>query len=186
MFGFGGGGGGGFGRRTFADSFRCHSVSLLAAEQQRDVNQLEFSDKIILPPSCLEKLAQLEIDYPMMFEIANPRNVASRMHCGVLEFIAQEGMVYLPYWMMENMRLNEGDIVHLKSASLQKGRFVKLQPQTTDFIKISNPKAVLEQAPRTPPWRLRPRPRRAERRDWSAPALRACLLYTSPSPRDRG
>ena len=146
MFGFGGGGGGGFGRRTFADSFRCHSVSLLAAEQQRDVNQLEFSDKIILPPSCLEKLAQLEIDYPMMFEIANPRNVASRMHCGVLEFIAQEGMVYLPYWMMENMRLNEGDIVHLKSASLQKGRFVKLQPQTTDFIKISNPKAVLEQS----------------------------------------
>ena len=82
----------------------------------------------------------------MMFEIANPRNVASRMHCGVLEFIAQEGMVYLPYWMMENMRLNEGDIVHLKSASLQKGRFVKLQPQTTDFIKISNPKAVLEQS----------------------------------------
>ena len=127
MFGFGGGGGGGFGRRTFADSFRCHSVSLLAAEQQRDVNQLEFSDKIILPPSCLEKLAQLEIDYPMMFEIANPRNVASRMHCGVLEFIAQEGMIYLPYWMMENMHLNEGDIVHLKSASIQKGSFVKLQ-----------------------------------------------------------
>ena len=30
-------------------------------------------------------------------------------------------------------------------ASIQKGSFVKLQPQTTDFIKISNPKAVLEQ-----------------------------------------
>ena len=38
-------------RRTFQDSFRCHSVSLLAAEQQRDPNVLEFSDKIILPPS---------------------------------------------------------------------------------------------------------------------------------------
>merc|ERR1719231_461596 len=49
---------------------------------------------------------------------------------------------------MEN-HLNEGDIVHLKSASIQKGSFVKLQPQTTDFIKISNPKAVLEQSLRS-------------------------------------
>merc|ERR1719265_1086271 len=55
-------------------------------------------------------------------------------------------MIYLPFWMMENMHLKEGDIVHLRSATIQKGRFVKLQPQTTDFIKISNPKAVLEQS----------------------------------------
>jgi hypothetical protein len=102
-------------RRGFQDSFRCHSVSLLAAEQQRDASRLEYSDKIILPPSCLEKLAQLEIQYPMMFQIANPRAADRKLHCGVLEFIAQEGMVYLPYWMMENMRLNEGDIVHLRS-----------------------------------------------------------------------
>ena len=61
-------------------------------------------------------------------------------------------MIYLPFWMMENMHLNEGDIVHLKSATIQKGSFVKLQPQTTDFIKISNPKAVLEQVtPLAPP-----------------------------------
>jgi len=139
---------GGFGarNRVFSDSFRCHSVSLLAAEQQRDPALLEYSDKIILPPSCLEKLAQLEITYPMIFELANPNYLQRRLHCGVLEFIAQEGMVYLPYWMMENMHLNEGDIVHLRSANIQKGRFVKLQPQTTDFIKISNPKAVLEQS----------------------------------------
>ncbi|KAL1528417.1 hypothetical protein AB1Y20_009766 [Prymnesium parvum] len=138
---------GGFGsRRPFTGTFYCHSVSLLAAEQQRDPAVLEYSDKIILPPSCLEKLAHLEITYPMIFEIVNPNYVQRRLHCGVLEFIAQEGMVYLPYWMMENMHLNEGDIVHMRSASIQKGRFVKLQPQTTDFIKISNPKAVLEQS----------------------------------------
>lgn len=145
MFNFGGN----FSRRTFQDSFRCHSVSLLAAEQQRDPNVLEFSDKIILPPSALEKLAHLEISYPMIFEVTNPRYVQRRLHCGVLEFIAQEGMIYLPFWMMENMHLNEGDIVHLKSATIQKGSFVKLQPQTTDFIKISNPKAVLEQSLRS-------------------------------------
>jgi hypothetical protein len=114
MFSFGGGN---FSRRTFQDSFRCHSVSLLAAEQQRDPAVLEFSDKIILPPSCLEKLAHLEITYPMIFELTNPRFLQRRLHCGVLEFIAQEGMIYLPFWMMENMHLNEGDIVHLKSAA---------------------------------------------------------------------
>ena len=136
-----------FGRRgVFADQFRCHSVSLLAAEQQRDADRLEYSDKIILPPSCLEKLAHLEVSYPMMFEITNPRYLARQLHCGVLEFIAQEGMVYLPFWIMENMHLSEGDVIHLRSASIPKGSFVKLQPQTTDFIHISNPKAVLERS----------------------------------------
>merc|ERR1719152_207441 len=48
--------------------------------------------------------------------------------------------------MMENMHLNEGDVVHLRSATVPKGSFVKLQPQTSDFIQISNPKAVLEKS----------------------------------------
>ena len=132
-------------------------------------SRLEYSDKIILPPSCLEKLAHLEITYPMIFEVTNPRYLQRRLHCGVLEFIAQEGMIYLPYWMMEHMHLNEGDIVHLKSASIQKGSFVKLQPQTTDFIKISNPKAVLEQA------RPAPTPRTRTHARTPSPAAAACF-----------
>ena len=47
---------------------------------------------------------------------------------------------------MENMHLKEGDIIHLRSASILKGSYVKLQPQTSDFISISNPKAVLEKS----------------------------------------
>jgi ubiquitin fusion degradation protein 1 len=127
-------------------TLKCHSVSLLAAEQQRDSELLEYADKIILPPSCLEKLAHLEISYPMLFEATNPHYPQRRLHCGVLEFVALEGMVYLPFWMMENMHLREGGALQLRSASIRKGLFVKLQPQTTDFIRISNPKAVLEQA----------------------------------------
>ena len=68
-------------RRAFADQFRCHSVSLLAAEQQRDPARLEYADKIILPPSCLERLAHLEITYPMIFELTNPRYLQRRLHC---------------------------------------------------------------------------------------------------------
>ncbi len=46
--------------------------------------------------------------------------------------------------MMQNLAMEEGEIVNLRSASLPKGTYVKLQPHTTDFLDISNPKAVLE------------------------------------------
>ena len=39
--------------------------------------------------------------------------------------------------------------MQIKSVSLPKGRYVKLQPHTTDFLDISNPKAVLEKTLRS-------------------------------------
>ncbi|XP_040938541.1 ubiquitin fusion degradation protein 1 homolog isoform X2 [Gossypium hirsutum] len=79
----------------------------------------------------------------MLFELRN--DAAERAsHCGVLEFIAEEGMIYMPYWMMENLLLQEGDIVRVKNVTLPKGTYVKLQPHTKDFLDISNPKAILE------------------------------------------
>ena len=71
--------------------------------------------------------------------------------------------------MMQNLVLAEGDIIRVRSASLPKGSYVKIQPHTTDFINISNPKAVLETtlrgcaSPRTPlcaaasSWQIRQR-----------------------------
>ncbi|KAA8549290.1 hypothetical protein F0562_000974 [Nyssa sinensis] len=122
---------------TFEQNYRCYPVSFI------EKPLLEKGDKIIMPPSALDRLAYLQIDYPMLFRLSNPS--AGRVsHCGVLEFIADEGLIYVPYWMMENMLLQEGDIVHVKNASLSKGTFVKLQPHTKDFLDLSNPKAILE------------------------------------------
>jgi ubiquitin fusion degradation protein 1 len=45
--------------------------------------------------------------------------------------------------MMQNMLLQEGDTARVKNATLPKGKYVKLQPHTTDFLDISNPKAML-------------------------------------------
>ncbi|KAK7283532.1 hypothetical protein RIF29_13105 [Crotalaria pallida] len=87
--------------------------------------------------------ASLHIDYPMLFELRN--GAAERVsHCGVLEFIADEGTIYMPYWMMQNMLLQEGDTVRVKNVTLPKGTYFKLQPHTKDFFDISNPKALLE------------------------------------------
>ena len=82
-------------------------------------------------------------EYPMLFELSNQKR-GKKTHCGVLEFVAEEGMVYLPYWMMQNLLLGEGDILRVAYTTLPKGTFVKLRPQTKDFLDISNPKAVLE------------------------------------------
>lgn len=97
----------------------------------------------MLPPSALRQLAQLEIAYPMLFEITNHTN-GRKLHCGVLEFIANEGNVLMPHWMMQNLGVEHGDLVKVESATLPKGTFVKLRPQSKAFIDIANPKAVLE------------------------------------------
>ncbi len=42
--------------------------------------------------------ARLNIQYPMLFKVTNKRT-NRESHCGVLEFVADEGRVYLPYWV---------------------------------------------------------------------------------------
>ncbi|KAM7482668.1 hypothetical protein LguiB_007251 [Lonicera macranthoides] len=127
----------GYHETSFEQTYRCYPTSFI------DKPQLENGDKIIMPPSALDRLASLHIDYPMLFELCNADTVRVS-HCGVLEFIAEEGMIYMPYWMMENLLLQEGDIVGVKNVTLPKGTYVKLQPHTKDFLDISNPKAILE------------------------------------------
>ena len=95
-----------------------------------------------MPPSALARLTQLDIESPWQFKLRNPANPAASTHCGVLEFIADEGCVHLPYWMMKTLRLNEGDPIRITGTELPKGKFVKLQAQSVHFLEISDPKAV--------------------------------------------
>lgn len=62
----------------------------------------------------------------------------------VLEFTADENVVHMPEWMMENMHLKEGDTVYVKNVRLPQGTHLKLQPHSKDFLNITNPKAMLE------------------------------------------
>ncbi|KAI1315607.1 ubiquitin fusion degradation protein [Mortierella claussenii] len=137
MGGFGGMGSRG---RGFNEQYRCYSVAMMQGNERQNVNH---GGKIILPQSALAKLASLHIQYPMLFELSRG---SQSTHAGVLEFIAEEGRVYLPHWMMKTLTLSEGDLVTVKSAGLPLGSFVKIQPQSVDFLDISDPKAVLENA----------------------------------------
>ncbi|KAG2491090.1 hypothetical protein HYH03_010534 [Edaphochlamys debaryana] len=79
----------------------------------------------------------------MLFKVEGMQS-KRHTHCGVLEFIAEEGVVYMPHWMMQNLLLEVGGTIRVRSVSLPKGTYVKLQPVTSDFLDITNPKAVLE------------------------------------------
>lgn len=98
-----------------------------------------------MPPSALNILFRMTVDdnSPYMFKLTNPQQGKST-HCGVLEFIAPEGHIYLPYWMMENLLLQEGDSIHLEKCTLPTATYAKFQPLDKKFTEICNPKAVLE------------------------------------------
>jgi len=126
----------------FFQKFKCYSVSMLPGNERQDV---EKGGKIIMPPSALDQLTRLNVVYPMLFKLTN--NKKNRItHAGVLEFVADEGKVYLPYWMMRNLLLDEGDLLQIENISLPVATFSKFQPQSIDFLDITNPKAVLENA----------------------------------------
>ncbi|KAI3799876.1 hypothetical protein L1987_35181 [Smallanthus sonchifolius] len=103
----------------------------------------ETSNKIIMPASALDQLASLSVVYPMLFRIEN--TVAGlHSHCGVVEFTADEGFVFLPTWMMNNMQLQEGGLMNIKNTTLPKGKYIKIQPHETKFTTLSDHKSLLE------------------------------------------
>ncbi|KAK2193470.1 hypothetical protein NP493_12g03027 [Ridgeia piscesae] len=128
--------------RTFSSTYSCYSVSMLPGQEREDV---EKGGKIIMPPSALDQLTRLNIQYPMLFKLTN-KKTDRETHCGVLEFIADEGRIYVPYWMMRNLLLEEGSLVYLENISLPVATYAKFEPQSTEFLDITNPKAVLENA----------------------------------------
>jgi ubiquitin fusion degradation protein 1 len=87
--------------RRFDEYLRCYPVVMMAGAERQELN---YGGKVIMPPSALEKLTRLHIAYPMLFELRN--GAKDRMtHAGVLEFIAEEGRVYLPHWVCCHVHL---------------------------------------------------------------------------------
>ena len=86
-----------------------------------------------MPQSALEQLSRLHILYPMMFMIGDEKKARST-HCGVLEFCAPEGIVYVPGWMMKALNIKAGSLITMMNTSLPLGKYVKIQPQSADFL----------------------------------------------------
>lgn len=81
--------------RRFDEYYRCYPVVMMPGPERESINH---GGKVILPPSSLDKLTRLHITYPMLFELINGSK-EKMTHAGVLEFIAEEGKIYLPFWV---------------------------------------------------------------------------------------
>ena len=97
--------------RPFNTQYRCYPVAMFPGSERSDV---EGGGKIIMPPSALDQLTRLNIVYPMLFKLTNKRTEKTT-HCGVLEFVADEGKIYIPYWMMQNLMVEEGGLVQVRT-----------------------------------------------------------------------
>ncbi|CAH7667469.1 ubiquitin fusion degradation protein UFD1-domain-containing protein [Phakopsora pachyrhizi] len=139
--------------RAFSTNYRAYSTAILEIKEGRGErtggrSNVMHGGKIIMPQDALLQLTEMDMDSPFMFEIRNslPSKKDLFTHCGVLEFIADPGTVHLPQWMMRRLELNEGDPIKLTGARLPKGKFAKVQAQSTLFLELGDHKAVLETA----------------------------------------
>eukprot|EP00211_Chloroparvula_japonica_P007279 CAMPEP_0119123890 /NCGR_PEP_ID=MMETSP1310-20130426/3681_1 /TAXON_ID=464262 /ORGANISM="Genus nov. species nov., Strain RCC2339" /LENGTH=335 /DNA_ID=CAMNT_0007113763 /DNA_START=46 /DNA_END=1053 /DNA_ORIENTATION=+ len=135
FLGYPGGPGGG----TFSRPYRCFSGALSGKEM------IEEGGKVILPPSALQELTQLGVEYPMLFRVEREGS-GPKTHCGVLQFDADEGTCCMPFWMMASLGVGEGELVRLTSVTLPKAEFARLQPHRKDFMDLHNPRVVMETA----------------------------------------
>ncbi|KAH7725498.1 ubiquitin fusion degradation protein UFD1 containing protein [Aphelenchoides avenae] len=131
--------------RDFDVRLRCYSAPFYPAGDSKKIKELNFGGKILLPNSALDNLTRLNIQYPMLFKITSMNVDAQRAtHAGVLEFSAEEGKCYLPAWMMRQLMINEGEMAVIEYQSLPSATYAKFKPMSTDFLNISNPRAMLE------------------------------------------
>ncbi|KYK55760.1 Ubiquitin fusion degradation protein 1 [Drechmeria coniospora] len=134
--------------QRFDEYYRCYPVIMAPGSERPELN---YGSKVILPPSALDKVSKLHVQWPLLMELINGEK-GKHSHAGVLEFIAEEGRAYIPQWqltdpkMMETLAMDVGDMIQIRTTSLELAKMVKLQPQSVAFLDISDPKAVLERA----------------------------------------
>ncbi|KAF5226323.1 putative ubiquitin fusion degradation protein [Trypanosoma cruzi] len=97
--------------------------------------------RVLLPSSCLAEISTMNVAYPLQFCIRSRHSVC---YAGVLEFNADNGIVIMPLWMFSALLLQPGDTVSLETCVLPSGKLVKLRPQQSSFIHLSDPRQVLE------------------------------------------
>jgi len=60
---------------------------------------------LLITRSFSDQVAALDIEGPWTFHLRNPKNPKQlNTHAGVLEFIAEEGIVHLPAWVSQLRR----------------------------------------------------------------------------------
>jgi len=65
--------------------------------------------------------------------------------CSPLDFRAPENFLFCPLWMLRQLRVLPYDVCFLTWVKLSDGVTISLQPHQDAFLKLSNPRSVLEE-----------------------------------------
>ena len=130
---------------SYTINLPCFSFAC-SAQSNEITKQCRYGNKILLPPNVLHDLMAQELfeDGEIMFFKAINTKIEFGQVCGVHEFTAPPGICHIPYHIMEDLAITEGENITIEKVSPPKGTYVKLRPHKTDFINLSNPKAILE------------------------------------------
>lgn len=129
--------------RAVIDVYKQHFAAYPGAFVAGKGEQIDQSGRVLLPQDCLREMANMNLVYPLQFEVRayNGRSVCA----GVLEFESERGKAILPRWMFQHLMLKEGETVLFKTVALPQGSLVKLRPHQRSFVEaIADPKVVLE------------------------------------------
>jgi len=126
----------------FTTELMCFSY--LCSSESDVTERLKYTNKILLPESVIYQLRDNEnINFPMFFKITNKQTKFGYV-CGVEEFTAPPGVCHIPYQVMSDISVIEGDTVIIELIDVPKGDFVKLRFHKSDFAKLSDPKIIME------------------------------------------
>jgi hypothetical protein len=110
-----------------------------------NIDELEHSNKIILPPSILEYMVDHNIDTNVIFEIKKQNDYVQSLYMTAQEFSAVEGMCYIPYLHMQQAWLSDGEDIYIEiEINIPKGNSITLKPSCDSYIDIDNYKKKIE------------------------------------------
>lgn len=108
------------------------------------IEEESLGGRVVLPPSVLQEIINSENpQFPLIFEISS-ENLKTKIHAGVNYFSAPEGYILMPQWIMDNIQIDNEYPVYIRTVTLPKGTYTKLQPVDKNFLELEQPKEVLE------------------------------------------
>lgn len=102
---------------------------------------LNCTSRVKLPVDCLEELIRKNDEPPFLFELESKDK---HLWVGVHDFDAPPGEIHLGGWMLDH--LEHASEVTVTVKTLPKGKSVKVQPQSINFLKISDVEQALSQS----------------------------------------
>ena len=125
------------------ETLTCFSFTCSASPEETQ-KLLKYSNKILLPPSMLHKINERDdVEFPLIFKVINPICDFGRV-CAVHEFTSTEGLIIMPYYIMEELGIQEGSEINIDYVNPPKGSYLKIRPHKTAFTELHDPKTVLE------------------------------------------